>query len=751
VRDRASRLLQDGNEDDPEDDEDEETLELKLAAIEARLKLKRLQQSKTKTAFSGSDVEDEGSRRPGSALARPVSRLNAMRERLAGDRRPVENDVQVPLSPSKRLQAAVESESPRRALFNINKKAADVSLRRPPSSRAGPRPTSSFSSRDARTADGHSSPDIWSPASTEATRPKSFSERMAESRNAEKARQERAQKVQKSRSTAFQIDKAEIERLKEAAASQPQSTSPVKSRLAESFSREDVLRSVRGTGAGLRKSETTPNLRGPNSGTSSQDPESSTRRFAGNSSDTAKLEPYSGLQLSNRILPQSFLSRTLEDKKILRIPQLLQTVKAPEFELPEIEGDLVVFGIVASKSDPKQHKDSKKSTKEVDVYDDGLNNTDKYMVITLTDLKWTVDLFLFDTAFPRYYKLSKGTLIAILNPVIMPPPPNKIDTGRFSLCLSSSDDTVLEIGSARDIGYCKAERKDGKACQSWLDARKTEFCDFHVDVQIRRTQSQRSGINSGTGMFAPGGRSASRIANFGSGDGGDGPGNKNGHGRRGLKTEGARYDFESQSTYYIAPAPQRSFNQSFSHRGGMNRSTSSLLDAEDDNPFLAAGMNGVRSGESKEERHRRRLIEQQRERDIAKKLGSRPGFSSNTGAEYLRARVAENNTPFSSSSSPAAARGGTSTPNSNLTITPRNAESVRLSPMKRRAHDDDSRGGGGGASSSKAIKKTRFITSKGIREAGRDSLGANDLRRTAIMSSQNNDDDDDDDDELDII
>jgi minichromosome maintenance protein 10 len=60
--------------------------------------------------------------------------------------------------------------------------------------------------------------------------------------------------------------------------------------------------------------------------------------------------------------------------------------------------------------------------------------------------------------------------------------------------------------------------------------------------------------------------------------------------------------------------------------------------------------------------------------------------------------------------------------------------------MKRAHEGDKSRAG--------PVKKTRFITAKGIREAGRDSLGggAQDPRRATIMSKNN-----DDDDELDII
>jgi minichromosome maintenance protein 10 len=64
------------------------------------------------------------------------------------------------------------------------------------------------------------------------------------------------------------------------------------------------------------------------------------------------------------------------------------------------------------------------------------------------------------------------------------------------------------------------------------------------------------------------------------------------------------------------------------------------------------------------------------------------------------------------------------------------ADNVRLGPMKR-AHDGDKPHGSG-------VKKTRFITSKGIREAGRDSLGGDATPVGRILS-------DDEDDDLELI
>jgi minichromosome maintenance protein 10 len=552
---------------------------------------------------------------------------------------------------------------------------------------------------------------------------------MAEGRAAEKARLERAERVQANRSSAFQLDKAEVDAFKTAAANRMPSppSSSIREPEAPSYSREDIMRALnKPRPDGLTRSETAPNVR--RNGKPSEE-----------AGDSSKFESYSRQHLSSRVLPHSFLSRTLAEKKVLCIPDLLKTVKAPDFELPdEIDGDFVVFGIVASKSDPKQKQNAgNASAKTVDPYDDGLNNTDRYMVITLTDLKWSIDLFLFDTAFPRYYKVSEGTLIAILNPTIMPPPKHKLDTNRFSLALSSSDDKVLEIGHSRDIGYCKATRKDGKTCQTWVDGRKTEFCDFHVDLQIRRTQGQRMGVNSDTGMFGPGGKSGSRTGFFGEGG-------KRRSGQRdpnapkqGLKPEGAQYDWGSQSTYYVAPSRKNDGNRSSYHPNASGESAANLLDSVSDDPFIAAGMMG-RGMENKEERLRRRLATQQREREITEKLvAGRTGV----GADYLRSRTA-NESPAAGNKDKLS--GTSSSPKTLPQSSSMNlasfgkAKSVRLSPMKRANANPHGSG----------VKKTRFITANGIREAGRESLGGpaeTGTSRRQVLS------DDDDDDELDII
>ncbi|KAJ0424123.1 hypothetical protein BJY00DRAFT_12777 [Aspergillus carlsbadensis] len=756
---KATRLLSDGLDEggDTEEDDDEETLQLKLAAIEARLKLKQLQKNRGKAGTPNPDRhEGVNTLSPPASAVGFSSRIqnHPPRNQASGE---ASDDIQVPLSPTRRLGPPMEPTSPGRYRLGIDKglKGSDVSLRRPPSSK-GPsaRPSSRLGSRDGTAS--HFGNLATQSHSFDETRSKSFGERMAFGRAAEKSQREREARVERihaNRSSAFQYDKTEMDAYKAAAAERrPCSPSKLQTRSgrADSFSRDDILRSANNLKPSLKRSQTTPSMRRAEGDDSKpflhrRSQKSETESFSSQPTssrqnsftdeptendgslekvpDSSRFEPFSSLHLSNRILPHSFLSRNLEDKRALRIPDLLRMIKGPTFELPDsIDGDYVVFGIVASKSDPKQVKESKNvTTKEADPFDDGLNNRSQYMVITLTDLKWTIDLFLFDTAFPRYYRLSEGIVVAILNPTILPPPKHKLNTNQFSLSISSSDDKVLEIGSARDIGFCKALRKDGKTCQSWVDSRKTEFCDFHVDIQLRRTQAGRMGVNNGTGMFGPGGRSGSRTGFYG---GGKRSFHKKGEELR--RADGGQYDRETQSLYYVAPSAKSRNNLSglsFQHLHP-GQSTANLIDADDDDPFIAAGMVG-RGTQSKEERFRRRIVEQQREREIANILTSSGG---GVAADYLRARNNENiptakNSPTRSgaqhrrTNSSDSKLATSSDSNEPLAMSFKRAEAVRLSP-KKRAHDGDKPHGSG-------VKKTRFITSKGIKEAGRDSLGGN--------------------------
>ena len=694
-----------------DDDEDEEMLQLRLETLQAQLKLRKLQQKKAKAAAS-SDIENapledtHTTRRANTALgirgkASPIREF--ARPKSSGG-------VQIPVSPQRKRVVPEEARSPGRVLLGIDKglKGRNVSLCRPPNA--------SNSTNDDPFQDKiHTREASFTQSSSvgpdHADQPKSFSERIAEMRQQDKDQKEKANRVGKQRSTGFGIPQQELDAFKETAIRHTAAGKPTVN--LESlgghggYSRDEVLKAISKRAGGLvHRSNTVSGVRNTRrqdsstasstlsnapsnpSKSSSNPPTSSTRSQIPSVNtplpdsrpssplDTSLFESYSSLHLSKRIIPHDILTRTLSEKSISLLPTLLANIKSPDYSLPEsLENDFVVFGIIASKSQPLSHKDSRRttnaeSTSMTEAAESETNAKGKYMVLTLTDLKWSLDLYLFTTAYTRFWKLTLGTLIAILNPSIMPPPPGKADTGRFSLVLNSSDDTILEIGRSRDLSWCKSVRRDGKPCDSWVDKRHTEFCEWHVDRVVEKVRRGRMEVNTMTAPFGPDGK---RTGFWGGKTGGKKKDD-------GLMKEGPQYDRSSGSTYFI----------------GSTRSAASLLDAQ-----------SFERGGSKEERIRKRLAEREKEKEIARKLGE---GGNGMGGEYLRLRSVGDSGPAQVEGQVEPVDGET------LGLLGNKAKDVHLSPIKKRKAST--------TVGESVRKKTRFVTERGIKEAGRESFGA---------------------------
>ncbi|MCJ1435058.1 hypothetical protein MMC27_004428 [Xylographa pallens] len=732
------QLSYDGAGDEDEDEEeDEETLQLRLEALEAKLKLRKLQARKAKQLGKPGDLDGPAEGVVSRSATSATAVLSSWRHDAQASRvltRPKSSTaVQVPLSPEKRRIVAEEARSPGRVLLGIDKglRGKNVSLRKAPT-------TKSRSSIDEDPFDSKSDPFI--PRSDVSSHPsssshgtsqgleKSFSQRIAETRQQDKDLKERKrtlERLRKQRSTGFGTHQEELDAFKSSSDSRSKDAGTTKAttELGNEFSRDQVVRAYNTVPGGLiRRSNTAPGVRNSRPLESSSGPiseQASLRSKSSASSRTLRrtddgdheatqstlkvpqieptepsqtpelFESFSSTHLSRRILPHSFLTRTLESKTVVLIPDLLREVKAPDFNLPpSLEtSDFVVFGIIASKSAPLSHKGAQvtsaqaSTSSKAQAAESEANVHGKYMVFTLTDLKWTLDLYLFTTAYTRFWKLTPGTVIAILNPTVMPPPRGKEDTGRWSLVLSSSDDTILEIGTAHDLAFCKATKRDGKPCDSWVDVRKTEFCEWHVDRGVENCRRGRMEVQGMSAPFAPGGKRGGRTGFFGGKASRRGKANEG----QGLLKEGRQYDRDSRSTYFIAP----------SFGGGI---AASLLDADETGPGR---------GMSREEALRKRLAEREKEKDVARKLGE---MGNGTGAEYLRLRHGDGQ----SRGVDDRAISGVPVDAGALGLLGNSARNVQLSPLKRKAS---------GMSVSGSRKKTRFVTAKGIREAGRESLG----------------------------
>jgi minichromosome maintenance protein 10 len=159
-------------------------------------------------------------------------------------------------------------------------------------------------------------------------------------------------------------------------------------------------------------------------------------------------------------------------------------------------------------------------------------------------------------------------------------------------------------------------------------------------------------------------------------------------------------------------------------------------------------------GSTKEERMTRRLLGQERERELRRKLSE---IGGGLGADYMGKGISSQPDPSSSISvaepPPDAAA---------LGLLSGKAGNVALSPVKRkRANTASSTAAmGWGSNLAKELgrmkngenlqpvkKKTRFVTERGIREAGRESFGGEAVKAVANDLDYDYDDDDD----LDIV
>lgn len=611
VRDAAALQAMSVASSSEDGEEDEETLQLRLAEIQAKLKLKRLQKQ-NKTATPVEESQNGGhmpssrnrSRSPPKRAEQYVARSPERNVKAGGQstnpRRlapsAMESGIEVPLSPARDRIELREQMSPARKRLGLSAaaRAGDVSLKRA-------RDGTQLSRNDSSRAGRHDA---------EPPKPKiSFSERLKQSKTESNDREVKQERIEKTRSTGFGSSAATSTTASRAATvrERPRPKIEVSTKRPQSAHTAQVSSGPQNDPA-IARSNSTKSSRFDQSSrpreTNGQSVSRSQSRAEPRSADeedskegSPGFDPFSQLHLRKRNIPHVDMARALEGKEIYTLPRLLKEVKAPHYDPPDCESDFVVFAVLASKSSPFDQKAGHRTNDENKPQEDAEKPRNKFMVFHLTDLKWEVDLFLFGSGFDQFWKLTPGTLIAILNPGVMPPKGNQ-NTGRFSLKLGSSEDCVMEVGVARDLGYCSSVKKDGNQCDAWVDKRSTEICEFHLNLMIDRERKHRMEVNT---MFR--GRSEGQRHKFNSRGGAEGSFDK--YMEKDKKGANARYS--------------REYGQLYSVRGG---NAANLLDAEDKVAL-------------DQESSRKRIAAAQHERDLARKLGA---MGDSIGSEYMRAK-----------------------------------------------------------------------------------------------------------------
>ncbi|VEU20239.1 DEKNAAC101199 [Brettanomyces naardenensis] len=194
---------------------------------------------------------------------------------------------------------------------------------------------------------------------------------------------------------------------------------------------------------------------------------------------------YTGKYLSKRYVPRKNLDTCVKDMKLMRVENVYADIVPPHYKPPSC-ANFVVFGIVAGKSEALTTSNGRKS---------------KYMKVHLSNFRQQITLSLFDKAFEKYWKLRLGDIIGVLNPQIWPF--KSKDSSGFTLFLKDDTSSIVEIGRARDFAYCKSIKRDGTRCKVPVDLSKGEYCDYHMEMQFKRTAAQRVELGGNVRMFAP--------------------------------------------------------------------------------------------------------------------------------------------------------------------------------------------------------------------------------------------------------
>ncbi|WFD29498.1 hypothetical protein MSPP1_000507 [Malassezia sp. CBS 17886] len=266
-----------------------------------------------------------------------------------------------------------------------------------------------------------------------------------------------------------------------------------------------------------------------------------------------QFEPNSGTRLRKREVSHAQLQAHLDGRYPVDISTLYSLTtragssvaagvgtaapRAPPSEVP-LYGDWVLLGVVGEKSPmkycaaPAAEDDaaSKKAPADFEHLNPQTRTVRKYFVCKLLALDvrilesnralpghcvLTVVVFepitpSDDSAFHAMWKMSDGTLVALLNPRILPS--KRKNTSSELSVTPRSTDAVLAIGLAEHYAQCEAIKKDGARCSAFvIKGKGNGICDFHLETAIASRQRSRMEFATSTSSMV-GGRVEARDA-----------------------------------------------------------------------------------------------------------------------------------------------------------------------------------------------------------------------------------------------
>ncbi|EDX05719.1 protein MCM10 homolog [Drosophila simulans] len=186
-------------------------------------------------------------------------------------------------------------------------------------------------------------------------------------------------------------------------------------------------------------------------------------------------DPVFGLRIINPLVSSSLLQERMTGRKPVPFSGV-----AYHIERGDLAKDWVIAGALVSKNPVKNTKKG-----------------DPYSTWKLSDLRGevkTISLFLFKEAHKSLWKTAEGLCLAVLNPTIFERRAGSSDVACLSI---DSSQKVMILGQSKDLGTCRATKKNGDKCTSVVNLTDCDYCIFHVKQEYGK-MSRRSELQSAT-------------------------------------------------------------------------------------------------------------------------------------------------------------------------------------------------------------------------------------------------------------
>ncbi|XP_070557495.1 protein MCM10 homolog isoform X2 [Ptychodera flava] len=192
--------------------------------------------------------------------------------------------------------------------------------------------------------------------------------------------------------------------------------------------------------------------------------------------DAAKYETevYSQIRTTNPLISSAMMKKRMEGRKMVRMSVLQRHINTNQ----SLNGDWVTIGVIVNKIPPKTSANGK-----------------QYSIWKLNDLhnvNIVIALFLFGDVHKEHWKASVGTVVGLLNAEVMS---KKDGTEETSLKVDHPQ-KIMIMGTSKDLGWCKARRKDGKSCSMFVNKVECEYCQYHVQSAYKKMSGKRTELQS---------------------------------------------------------------------------------------------------------------------------------------------------------------------------------------------------------------------------------------------------------------